>query len=123
VANALGLLSLAGCVKIGSNVSPVVVWAMWPGTVKQNRKKLHRVDSFPKTSINPMSTTMRKIWLAKDSHAGGASGSKASILDVLNDAPKEEGDDLVSTELGLGQQNPSSPLAILSSPLLSPFAE
>jgi hypothetical protein len=58
-----------------------------------------RKVSLPKLVVNHMSTTMRKIWMAKDSHAGGASGSKASILVMLNEASLEVGDHLISTEL------------------------
>jgi hypothetical protein len=48
-------------------------------------------DSLPNSVVNHMSTTMQKIWLAKDSHAGGASRSKVSILDTLNEASIEAG--------------------------------
>jgi hypothetical protein len=65
-------------------------------------EKVHREDPLPKTAVNQMSTTMEKIWLAKSSHVGGASGSKASILVTLNDASIETRDDLISTALRLG---------------------
>jgi hypothetical protein len=61
-------------------------------------KKVARHDfvvSFPKTSVNKMSSTLKKIWIAKDAHAGGASGSKASILDMLIEASKDAGESLV----------------------------
>jgi hypothetical protein len=58
---------------------------------KAKWKKVIWKDSLPNSVVKHMSTTMRKIWLAKDSHAGGASGSKASILDTLNEASIEAG--------------------------------
>jgi hypothetical protein len=62
-------------------------------------KKVHRVDSLPKQAVNQMSTTLERIRLAKSLRAGGVSGSKASILVMLNEVSIETGDDLISTAL------------------------
>jgi hypothetical protein len=76
--------------------------------------------SFPKTSANKMSTTMMKIWIAKDADAGGAFGSNTSILDTLIESSKDIGEGLVLTILALTQQNPSSSSEPSSVPLPSP---
>jgi hypothetical protein len=65
-------------------------------------EKVHREDPLPKTAVNRCQQPWKKIWLAKSSHVGGASGSKASILVTLNDASIETRDDLISTALRLG---------------------
>jgi hypothetical protein len=83
-------------------------------------EKVHRVDLLPKQTVNQLSMTLERIQLAKSLHAGGASDSKASILVTLNEASIETGDDLISTALRLGQQNPSSPSVIPSLPLPLP---
>jgi hypothetical protein len=83
-------------------------------------KKVHRVDLLPKQAVNQLSMTLERIQLAKSLHAGGPSDSKASILVTLNEASIETGDDLISTALRLGQQNPSSPSVIPSLPLPLP---
>jgi hypothetical protein len=64
---------------------------MWPIIVRLNGKKWHALIFyfFPKTSLNKMSTTLNKILIAKDAHAGGTSESKASILDMLIEATKD----------------------------------
>jgi hypothetical protein len=74
----------------------------------------------PDHADNKLSTTMWRIWIAKDAHVGGASRSKPSIFDMLIDATKDTGEGLVSTELGLSHQNPSpssEPSSLLMLPL------
>jgi hypothetical protein len=81
------------------------------GHVARGKMEKARPDfaaPFPKSLVNKLSTTLKKIWIAKDAHAGGASRNMASILDTLIEASKDTGGEFVSTVLALTQQNPSS---------------
>jgi hypothetical protein len=62
---------------------------------------------------------MRRIWVAKATHDGGAFGSKRPILEALIDSSRDIGTRLVSTEHGMGpvHQKPSHSLESSSLPL------
>jgi hypothetical protein len=75
---------------------------------------------FPKDNQVRNQQIHRTIWLAKNATAGGASGSKSSVLETLTDSGREALASKLSTDLSLSfvAQNPS-PSSAPSLPLPS----
>jgi hypothetical protein len=69
--------------------------AKWKNVLNQG--KYNHAPDYVVNKLSTTSTTIRRIWIAKDVHAGEASGSKPSILGTLIDASKDIGEGLVST--------------------------
>jgi hypothetical protein len=92
--------------------------AQWKISKYQSAPK--QTPYFPKDNHARNQQIHRTIWLAKNATAGGASGSKSSMLDTLTDLGCDASASQLSIDLSLGvvTQNPS-PSSAPSPPLPS----